>query len=225
MLAGIWSSVLRLEKLGVHDRFFDLGGHSLLATQVVSRVRDAFGVDLPLRALFEAPTIAGLAERIEALRLQRGGHAAPALVPVARDGAMPLSFSQQRLWILDQLGVRDGAYTMTSVLRLKGTLHVDALETAFTQLIARHESLRTVFDEEDGTPVQRVLETASFSIEIQSLDDEADAESAIRERTREESKRPFDLCEGPLLRARLYRLGPNEHVLAVFAHHVVSDAW
>ncbi|MCC6698260.1 MAG: amino acid adenylation domain-containing protein [Candidatus Hydrogenedentes bacterium] len=227
VLAGIWCSVLRVEKIGVHDRFFDLGGHSLLATQVVSRVRDAFNVDLPLRALFEAPTVAGLAERIESLRRERSGHMAPPLAPVKRDGLLPLSFSQQRLWILDQLGVRDGAYTMTSVLRLRGTLHREALESAFTQLIARHESLRTVFVSDSGELYQRILDPYPFTLtatSIENLPQEMREVAALRS-VSEDSTVPFDLEKGPILRARLYRLSSDDHVLAVMIHHIASDAW
>jgi len=227
LLAGIWEQVLTRSRVSVQDRFFDLGGHSLMATQVVSRIRNTFGVDLPLRALFEEPTVAGLAQRIELLRSKDSEHPIPVLVPAPRDRRIPLSFAQQRLWLLDQLGARDGAYTMSSAIRLTGELEVSALEGAFTQLIARHESLRTVFVVEDEVPYQAICEPALVSlapIEIDSIPEE-DREAEAMRRASEEAAVPFDLTSGPLIRVRLFRLAPEQHVLSVLVHHIVSDAW
>jgi amino acid adenylation domain-containing protein len=226
LLAGIWEQVLKRPRVSVHDKFFNLGGHSLMATQVVSRIRDTFGVELPLRALFEEPTVAGLTRRINALQNQSAELSAPPLVPVPRGVHMPLSFAQQRLWLLDQLGARDGAYTMSSTIQLAGVLIVPALEYAFTQLLARHESLRTVFVVDD-TPYQIVHDPIAVSltpIEIGPGSDE-DRESETMRRVSEDVAVPFDLSSGPLVRIRLYRLKPDLHILSVMVHHIVSDAW
>jgi amino acid adenylation domain-containing protein len=170
MLAGIWAEVLRAERVGAEDDFFGLGGHSLLATRVVSRVRQAFGVELPLRALFEAPTVAGLAARIDLLQAGDGGTQAPPLVALPRDGsALPLSFAQQRLWFIDQLEPGSAAYNMPYALRLRGRFDPAVLERAVTEIVRRHETLRTVFVVVDGEPVQVVRDAAPVALPVTDL--------------------------------------------------------
>ncbi|HEX2048493.1 MAG TPA: amino acid adenylation domain-containing protein [Acidimicrobiales bacterium] len=219
-LAAIWAEVLGVEEVGVDDDFFDLGGHSLLAVRAVSKVRDVLGVDLPLRALFDRPTVAGLARAAEA-----GGHAprpAPPLVPVPRHRAeLPLSFAQEPLWFLDQLVPENPFYNMPSAYRLAGPLDVGRLEQALTEVVARHEALRTSFPAPGGRPHQRVSPPAAVHLEVDAVGDEAEA----RRRAGDEAVRPFDLAGGPLLRSRLLRLGPEDHVLLVTVHHIVSDGW
>ena len=149
VLAGIWAGVLGVERVGVEDGFFDLGGHSLLATQVVSRVREAFGLEVPLRMLFEAPTVAALAERIEALR-RAGASAAPPIGRASRERPLPLSFAQQRLWLVHRLDPESAAYNMAGALRLRGRLDAAALRASIGELVRRHEALRTVFRERGG---------------------------------------------------------------------------
>ena len=168
LLAGIWADLLKLEddrseqRLSVHDSFFDLGGHSLLATQLLSRVRDAFDVELPLRSLFEAPTLAGSAATVDAALASKRHPGVPRPAPIPRDGRpLPLSFGQQRFWFLDQLErAEDGGsnpfYNVPSAVRLRGELNVDALHHAFNEIVRRHEVLRTTFGEEGGKPVERV---------------------------------------------------------------------
>ncbi|HEV2735418.1 MAG TPA: amino acid adenylation domain-containing protein, partial [Longimicrobiaceae bacterium] len=226
-LAEIWGEVLGVGRVGARDDFFALGGHSLLATRVVSRLRQAFGVDVPLRTLFEAPTVAGLAARVETL-LQGGGRDdAPPIVRVARDRPLPLSFAQQRLWFLQQMEPASPAYNMPFALRLRGALEVDALERALEALVRRHESLRTVFPVVDGEPVQVVREAAPFALPVADLRPLAagarDAEA--RRLAASEALRPFDLAAGPLLRASLLRLEDGEWALLFTVHHVVSDGW
>ncbi|HEX2093814.1 MAG TPA: condensation domain-containing protein, partial [Longimicrobiaceae bacterium] len=216
--------LLQVERVGVEDDFFALGGHSLLATQVISRVRDAFGVELPLRALFEEPTVAGLARRIEAL-LGDGVGAAPPIERVGREGPLPLSFAQQRLWVVDRLEPGSAAYNMPGALRLRGGLDVAALRGSLDGLVRRHEALRTVFVEQDGAPVQVIHTAAPMALPVVDLRGVPEAEQEAGRLCAEEAVRPFDLGRGPLLRSMLVRLGGADHVLLITLHHVVSDGW
>ncbi|MEW5931246.1 MAG: amino acid adenylation domain-containing protein, partial [Gemmatimonadota bacterium] len=227
LLAGIWAEVLGMETVGVEENFFGLGGHSLLATQVISRVRAAFGVEVPLKALFEAPTVAGLAGRIEALRGD-GALLAPPILPVPRDGSpLPLSFAQQRLWLVDRIEPGSAAYNMPSPLRLRGALELPVLRASLDALVRRHESLRTVFPEEGGRPAQVVRPAGRVPlpmVDLRGLPDPA-RQAEARRLSGAEAMRPFDLARGPLLRGTLVRLDEEEHVLLFNLHHVVSDGW
>ncbi|MHA7629651.1 non-ribosomal peptide synthase/polyketide synthase [Corallococcus sp. M7] len=222
-LASIWAEVLRLPQVGVKDSFFELGGHSLLATQVVSRVRAELGVELPLRALFESPTVGALAARLHG---SASTHA-PKLARVSHDGPLPLSFAQQRLWLLDQLQPEDASYNLPVALQLSGHLDVEALRRAFEALVARHEALRTTFHEHQGQPTQRIQAPTAWTLPLMDLSSlPGDArETAARKLADEEARRPFRLATGPLLRSALVRLAENEHLLLVTMHHIVSDGW
>ncbi|HET7234051.1 MAG TPA: amino acid adenylation domain-containing protein, partial [Longimicrobium sp.] len=226
VLAGIWAGVLRVGRVGVHDSFFELGGHSLLATRLLSRVRVALGVELPLRALFEAPTVAGLAARVEA---GRGGDepAAAPLVPVGRAGPLPLSFAQERLWFLHRLEPESAFYNVPAVVRLSGALNVPALERALGGLAQRHEVLRTTFHQADGAPVQVIAPFTGFTLPVEDLSglSPAEREATAERRAAREAARPFDLSAGPLFRPTLLRLDAGEHVLLLCMHHVVADEW
>ena len=149
---GIWAEVLKLDTSGIHDNFFDLGGHSLLATQVISRLRELFQVDLPLRSLFESPTVAGLAERIEEARREQQHLLGSPIVPVSRESELPLSFAQERLWFLDQLAPGSTVYNMPGAFRLTGRLDIAALERSLNEIMRRHEALRTTFRSVEGSP-------------------------------------------------------------------------
>jgi len=226
VLAGIWADVLGVERTGIHDSFFELGGHSLLATRVVSRVREAFGIELSLRALFEGPTIAQMAEAVEALR-RAGLPQLPPPVPVERTGGLLLSFAQERLWFLDRLEPGSAFYNIPWALRLEGALDTAALERALGEVIRRHESLRTVFAELDDVPVQTIAPFTGWTLpaeDLSALPGEA-REAEVRRRATEDAARPFDLAAGPLFRAELLRLGADEHVLLMCMHHIVSDGW
>ncbi|RKH54315.1 non-ribosomal peptide synthetase, partial [Corallococcus llansteffanensis] len=225
LLASLWTEVLHLERVGIAEDFFALGGHSLLATQLVSRIRAAFGVEVSLRALFEAPTIAALAPRIEAARQARAFQAPP-LVPAPRTGELPLSFAQQRLWFIDQLVPGSSTYNVPSILRLEGELHLEALRQSLTELVRRHEALRTTFSETQGQPFQRITPAASLPLPIVELSPLGEAAlDEARRLASAEAQRPFDLASGPLVRALLLKLSPTEHVLVFTLHHIVSDGW
>jgi amino acid adenylation domain-containing protein len=226
VLAGIWAEVLRLERVGVEESFFGLGGHSLLATRVLSRIRAVFSVELPLRALFEGPTVAELAGRVEEMR-RAELPVLPPVVPTGRAGALPLSFAQERLWFVDRLEPGSAVYNVPVAWRLGGALDEAALERALGEIVRRHEALRTVFAEAGGSPVQVIAPFGGFALPVEDLSGlgEADRDAAVVRRAGEEARRPFDLSAGPLFRARLLRLGAGEHVLLLSMHHIVSDGW
>ncbi len=228
VLAGIWADVLRLETVGIHDDFFALGGHSLLATRVASRVGEALGTEMPLRLLFEHPTLAGLAERLDALRGEGADPRLAPLRPVPRDGSpLPLSFAQQRLWFIDQLQPGAAAYVLPFPLRLRGALDALALRRALSEVVRRHEVLRTVLVVEGGEPAQSVRPAGPVpfpAVDLARLrEDHAEAEAARL--AAGEALRPFDLARGPLLRATLLRLGADDHAVLFTLHHVASDGW
>jgi natural product biosynthesis luciferase-like monooxygenase protein/amino acid adenylation domain-containing protein/FkbM family methyltransferase len=227
IVAGIFADVLDATGVGATDDFFARGGHSLLAARVVSRVRQSFGVDLPLRALFEAPTPAELALRIAMLR----GDAAPAeetpLVPVDRSGPLPLSFAQRRMWWAHHLQGAPESYNLSVGLRLAGALDAEALRRALEGVVARHEALRTRFAEVDGQPVQIVEPAAPFELPVIDLSPVAPAgrEARVARYAEEDAARPFDLGRAPLVRATLLRLDGAEHVLLASIHHIAADGW
>ncbi|HEX2269401.1 MAG TPA: amino acid adenylation domain-containing protein, partial [Pyrinomonadaceae bacterium] len=226
MLVGIWSEVLGV-RVGVADDFFELGGHSLLATQVISQIREVFQVELPLRALFEAPTVASLSKRVE-LAIKAGqGLELPPIELVSRTEPLPLSFAQQRLWFIEQYEPGRATYNVPLMLRLDGPLNVNALEQSFTEIIRRHESLRTTFAVQDGQPVQVINAPRPFTIPLIDLSEWplAAREEEARKLAQVEAGRSFSLSTGPLLRVTLVRLGENEHLALVTMHHIVSDGW
>jgi amino acid adenylation domain-containing protein len=226
VLAGIWAEVLRLERVGVEESFFNLGGHSLLVTRVASRVRELFGVELPLRALFERPTVAELAGRVEEMR-RAGLPVLPPVVPAGRTEPLPLSFAQERLWFIDRMEPGSAVYNTPGAWRLGGALDEAALERSLGEIVRRHEALRTVFADANGSPVQVIVPFGGFVLPVEDLSglSEPDREAVVRRRAREEARRAFDLATGPLFRASLLRLGTEEHVLLLSMHHIVSDGW
>jgi amino acid adenylation domain-containing protein len=227
MLGRIWKDVLNVEHVGPSDNFFKLGGHSLLATRVVSRARDIFQVKLELQDLFEEPTLAGLASRMEA---RQGAASRPRVVPISRaprGGELPLSFAQQRLWFIDQLEPGSIVYNVPAAFRLAGPLDVSALERTLGEVVGRHEVLRTTFTATDGRPLQVIAPSSELPLPLRDLSvmPENERKAEAHRLAVEEARRPFDLAAGPMLRASLLRLDPREHVLLLTMHHIVSDGW
>jgi amino acid adenylation domain-containing protein len=233
-VADVWAEVLRRERPGAGDDFFQLGGHSLLATQVVSRLGRIFRIELPLSALFEELTVARLAARIEDILREGAGLSLPPMEPAPRDRPLPLSFAQQRLWILDRWEPGNPAYNIPVALRLAGDLDVAALRRALTVIAARHEALRTTFPilpalgpTLSSEPVQRVAPAGEQRLPVLDLTalPRERREPLMLRLVEEEARRSFDLERGPLLRAALLRLDPAEHVACLTLHHIVSDGW
>jgi amino acid adenylation domain-containing protein len=227
VIAGIWCHVLGLEQVGVDDNFFSLGGHSLLAIQVISRTEDAFRVEIPLRHLFEFPTVTGLAEyvnstiktgpKLQSLRIGR----------VTTEAPLPLSYAQQRLWFVDQLQPNSPAYNIPVALRLSGPLSLHALEHAFSHTLSRHDSLRTFFPVKAGEPVQEIAPELAVPLRIVNLEQlsEEQREESLRQICEEEAAGAFNLGQAPLWRAMLVRLSSTEYVLVVVLHHMIADGW
>jgi amino acid adenylation domain-containing protein len=227
VLAGIFADVLGVERVGRSDDFFEAGGHSLLATQVVSRVREEFQVELPVRSVFEVPTVAGLAKRIEEERRAARGLATRPMLPVPRGEDLPLSFAQQRIWFLQQLNPDDASYNSSATIHLTGRLEAATLERALNEIVLRHEALRTTFPAVDGQPKQVIHQSSDLTLPVVDLSEvEGEPrEAEVRRRRVAEASRPFDLARGPLLRALLLRLGDEEHVVALTMHHIITDGW
>ncbi len=223
LVAGVWQDVLGLAAVGREDNFFELGGHSLLATRVVSRLRQAFSAELPLRTLFERPTLAEFAAELATL----GKANLPKIEPVSRDRPLPLSFAQQRLWFLHQLNPGDASYNLVGGVRLTGKLDVKALEQSFGEIARRHEILRTSFAVANEQPVQVIDKISNASPTITDLREvppkERDAE--VKRLIDKEVGQPFDLTQTPLWRVALFQLDDCEHILVVTMHHIVADGW
>ncbi|MFC6016164.1 amino acid adenylation domain-containing protein [Plantactinospora solaniradicis] len=222
-LAALWAALLRLEQVGITDDFFDLGGHSLLATQLMSRVRKEFGVELDLAVLFEEPTVAALAQRVETAT---PGDVAPPIVPVAREGALPLSFAQQRMWFLNQLEPDSAEYNEPLALRISGPLDLVALRAALDAIVERHEVLRTrLVGDAEGRAYQVIDPFTGSGLVVTDLSGTGNPLGTARDWVAADAVEPFDLATGPLLRARLLRLIPEDHVLSLCSHHIVADEW
>jgi amino acid adenylation domain-containing protein len=220
VLATVWAEVLGVERVGVWDDFFALGGHSLLATRAVARAQAALGVELPLRVVLERPTVAALAEHADALRRAGAGVSLPAIEARGSGEPAPLSFGQERLWFLERFAPGRSTYHVPLAVRLRGALDAAALERAVDALAQRHDVLRSrIVERTDG--VVQVADGAGLPLVVE----DAASEAALREAMRDETARPFDLAAGPLARARLWRLGDEEHVLQLTMHHAATDGW
>lgn len=228
-LQKIWSQVLDIESVGIHDNFFELGGHSLLAAQTVTRIRDTLAIELPIRSLFETPTIAALAIVIEPRCQGKSVPALPPIRPLPRQGQpFPMSFAQQRLWVLDQLDPGSALYNIPAAVRLQGQLNLFALQQSFQSLVQRHEALRTTFDQREGQPVQMIASiasTAELPITVIDLSECCDRDIRTITLCLKEAQQPFDLKHDQLLRVVVLKQAEAEHVVLLTMHHIVFDGW
>lgn len=227
MLAGIWAEVLGIQKVGIHDNFFELGGHSLLATRVISQLRQVFKVELPLRSLFNQPTVAGLAKEIEKATKADLGLEIPPIQRISRTADLPLSFAQQRLWFLAQLEPDSPFYNIIDTVHLQGQLNLAALEQSFNEILRRHEALRTNFKTVEGQPVAFISSVTSQLLTVIDLAElpAAQRETKVKELALAEAQQPFNLETDTLLRVKLLSLSEQEYVILLTMHHIVSDGW
>ena len=231
IVAGLWSTVLRQPNLGIHDNFFELGGHSLLATQLTSRLRDALGVSVPLRWIFEAPSVAELAERLRpavAGEVDAGEASIRHIAPAPRDRPLPLSFAQQRLWFLDQLEGPSATYNLPSALDLRGSLDEVALRSALAEIVRRHEALRTCLITQEGEPLQlitAVVPASSFPLSRIDLRSSANPNAEAQRLAQAEALKPFDLAREIPLRATLIQREAQAWTLLLTLHHSAADGW
>lgn len=227
LLAGIWTHVLGIEAVGIYDNFFALGGHSLLAMQVISRLRRALQVEVPVRVLFEAPTVASLARHIAMVNQTAQSTPVPPLRAVSREGAVPLTMTQEHLWDLDRLLPGAPFSNMSYAVQLTGALNVIALEQSLNEIISRHAALRTTFTTVAGRPVQAITPTLHLSLMVEDLRalPEAEREIQAQRLIRAVGLSPFDLEKGPLLEVWLLQLSAEEHILLLTMHHIISDGW
>jgi amino acid adenylation domain-containing protein len=227
ILGGIWREMLRIDSISLEDNFFEIGGHSLLATQVMSRARQAFNIEIALRQLFEHPTLGEFAQCVEAALREGSASNVPPIVKLSREGDLALSYAQQRLWFLDQMEPDNPFYNIPVAVRIEGELNIEALERSFSELVRRHEALRTTFSVVEGDPVQVINSAERVSLPIYDLShlEEDQREQQAEALVKEEWQMPFDLSAGPLLRVKLIKMSKDEHIAMMTIHHIVSDGW
>ncbi|NOG44271.1 MAG: amino acid adenylation domain-containing protein [Calditrichaeota bacterium] len=226
-LALIWADILKVKQVGALDNFFDLGGHSLLATQMVSRIRDTFKIELELKSLFETSSLGDLAAIIQQTNRESNKENIPDLFPVSREKNIPLSFSQQRLWFLDQMEPESPSYNIPVAIKVSGRLDISALNKAVKEIIKRQESFRTSFTTENGQA--KVVIHKELDFELQAEDycsiPEEQKEVRIKEIVIEEARKPFKLDQSPLFRVRILKTSETEAAILLTMHHIISDGW
>ena len=227
MIMDIYRDVLGVEQIGLHESFFHLGGHSLLAIQVIARLRERMQIEIPLRRLFETPSVAGLAQHIESMLRREEARALPPLVPVSREQDIPLSFAQERLWFLQQLEPDDSAYHVSAAFRLSGPLSIEIFDRSLQVMVQRHESLRTTFEIRSEQPAQVLHAHLAVNMPVIDLHDMDESMQALvaSQWIRKARGCPFDLGRGPLMRVGLLHVGKDEYVFSVVMHHIVVDEW
>lgn len=227
VIAAIWSDILKIQKVGINDNFFELGGHSLLATQVISRIKSTFKLEIPLRSIFENPTVSRLSHIVEAEEMNKKGLWNAAILPAPPEENVPLSFSQQRLWFLDQLEPGNTFYNIPETYKIKGRLNIAILEAGFNELIKRHEILRTSFLTIDGKPKVEISPELKIKINVTDLSeftgDELDR--IIESISRREVQNYIPLNEAPLFRISVLKLSDEDFIILVVFHHIVTDEW
>ncbi|MBX9316236.1 condensation domain-containing protein, partial [Serratia marcescens] len=219
LLAGIWRELLNVEQVGRHDNFFELGGHSLLAVRLTNRLQQVEW-QLPLQTLFANPTLLALAQQ-----LRRTDEALPPIEAMPRGAALPLSFAQQRLWFLTQLEGLSETYHIPLALNLRGELDLPAWRQSLDALYVRHEALRSRFVTVEGQPQAHILPADALPLTVHDLRGQQDAQSQARQLAQRLTEAPFDLTQGPLVRAALIRLADEEHLFLLICHHIISDGW
>ncbi len=230
-IAEIWQELLGIKQVGIHDNFFGLGGDSLIAVQVLSRLRNTFSIRLSVASLFESPTIAEIAPKLQKQTepdtnldaIDREETAA--IVPVSRKIDIPLSWAQERLWFMHHLEGESGAYTMPFAVRLEGNLNVNALEGAIREIVQRHEVLRTRFEIKDNKPVQVIAPNVTITLSVVDIKNVADSWKQVEQQATNVAFQPFDLANGSVLRAMLWQVSQQEYVLLLVIHHIAADGW
>ena len=229
ILVNIWSEILGVEKISVDDNFFEIGGHSLLATRAISQIREIFAVELPLRKLFETPTIAGIAETIATNKsnINKSQLTQTKIEKIEHQDKLPISFAQQRQWFLSQLEPESPFYNIPAAIQINGELDVLILERCFQEIINRHEVLRTAFLTVEGKPVAQLSSVNEFKLSIVDLNNSTEIVQIqqVEKITREEAQQPFQLDKPPLLRVKLLRLNYQSHIILITLHHIVADGW
>ncbi|KAB8314800.1 amino acid adenylation domain-containing protein [Tolypothrix campylonemoides VB511288] len=227
IIANIFAVVLGVQNVGIHDNFFTLGGHSLLATQLISRLRVALEVEIPLRTIFESPTVTQLDQTITQLRQNDRRLSLPPIEPLTHNSQIPLSWAQERLWFLNQLEGPSSTYNMPGAIRVSGQLDINAFQQALSEIVRRHEVLRTRFQSLNGTPIQVIHPEATININLVDLQQYSagERETLLYQKAQTEAITPFELEIAPLIRCSLLQLSATEYVLLVTMHHIVSDGW
>ena len=227
VISAIWMDLLKIKQIGIHDNFFELGGHSLLAMQITSRIAQTFKVAVSVRSIFDSPTVADLSHAVNAIREAGDGIPCDSIKALRHDSVLPLSFAQQRLWFLHQMEPSLSSYILPLALRLCGDLQVDALKSSLREVVSRHAALRTRFTTIDGTPMQCTETEHSLEVSVLDLSGSSEAvrESEAFQLAVDDARRPFDLVEGPPIRASVLRMSERDHILLISMHHISSDDW
>ncbi|MCU7493270.1 MAG: amino acid adenylation domain-containing protein [Ignavibacteria bacterium] len=227
VIASIWSGVLKVPKIGINDNFFELGGHSLLATQVISRIRTAFNIEIPLRSIFENPTVARMGQIVEKEEMKKNGLISRPVLPAPREALIPLSFAQERLWFLDQLEPGNSFYNMPETYRIKGKLDKYILEESLNEVVRRHEILRTSFLTVDGKPSAVISPELKIMIGFTDLSiyPSEEQDKIIENISLREAQRYIPLTEAPLFRTTLLKVSEEDYIIKVILHHIITDEW
>jgi hypothetical protein len=226
-IVEVWQEIFGIGQIGIDDNFWELGGDTLVAAQTCARLCNVLRIDIPVRCLFEHPTVARLAPELEKLQAAQTARQEREIKRIPRNGRLPLSFAQQRMWLMDQLEPNSAFYNLPAAVRIQGNLDVAALEESFNEIVRRHEVLRTTFGHVEGHPIQILSPAHNLTVEridLRHLPEEERLES-VEQLAAHQARLPFDLTQGPLLRVKLLKLKEQEHIVLLTLHHIVSDGW